>query len=214
MESMKILAVSDEENERVTELIQKPPFRDVELILSCGDLPYSYLEYLVTMGNVPLAYVPGNHDPAYRPNDARTFAEGCLYLDGKTAKVNGLLLAGLGGSIRYRLGENQYSQAEMYLRVWRLLPALLLNRIVHGRWLDILITHSPPFGIHDEPGSAHEGFRAFNWLLRLTRAPYHFHGHVHFTFPNLNSNPFRYASTSVISAFPYRLMEIQPPFAP
>ncbi|MFN3742827.1 MAG: metallophosphoesterase [Anaerolineales bacterium] len=214
MKRVKILAVSDEENERVTTLIREPPFCNAALILGCGDLPYSYLEYLVTMLNVPLAYVPGNHDPAYHARDPSTFAEGCINLDGRVARVNGLLLAGLGGSIRYRPGENQYTQGEMFLRVWRLLPSLLLNRIFHHRWLDIFITHSPPFGIHDQPGTAHEGFRAFNWLLRLTSVPYHFHGHFHFTLRNLSPNTTRYGATLVVNAFPYRLMEVTLPFAP
>jgi uncharacterized protein len=44
-------------------------FNEIELILGCGDLPYPYLENLLTFLNVPLMYVPGNHDPAY--NDRR-----------------------------------------------------------------------------------------------------------------------------------------------
>jgi len=55
-------------------------FGDVELVLSCGDLPYYYLEYIVSMLNVPLLYVHGNHDapPEYQPlavvRPARTVA--------------------------------------------------------------------------------------------------------------------------------------------
>ncbi len=189
---MKILAISDEENERVYQLIGKPPFDGIELILGCGDLPYSYLEYLVTLTNVPLAYVPGNHDPAYRPSDPQTFAEGCLHLDGKVEQINGLILVGLGGSIRYRNGVNQYTQFEMFIRVWRLTPRLLLNRIFAHRWADILVTHAPPFGI--------------NWLLRLTQPRYHLHGHFHFTQRNLSPSITQYGPTQVINVFPYRLL--------
>lgn len=203
---MKILAISDEENERVYQLIGKPPFDGIDLILGCGDLPYSYLEYLVTLTNVPLAYVPGNHDPAYRPSDPQTFAEGCLHLDGKVREVNGLILVGLGGSIRYRDGVNQYTQLEMFVRVWQLLPRLLLNRLFAHRWADILVTHAPPFGIHDEPGTAHEGFRAFNWLLRLTQPRYHLHGHFHFAQRNLSPFITQYGPTQVINVFPYHLL--------
>src|SRR5215471_15859877 len=38
-----------------------------DLILSCGDLPFEYLENLVTRAGVPLLYVLGNHDPDPRP---------------------------------------------------------------------------------------------------------------------------------------------------
>jgi Icc-related predicted phosphoesterase len=52
----------------------------------------------------------------------------------------------------------------MAQKVWRLTPALLMNRVSCGRYLDILITHAPPFGIHDGTDRAHRGFEA---LLRL-----------------------------------------------
>ncbi len=211
---MRVLAISDEENERVYSLIGKAPFEKIALIVSCGDLPYSYLEYLVTLSQAPLVYVPGNHDPRYRSQDPLTYAEGCLNLDGQVERVQGLLLAGLGGSIRYRPGVNQYTQEEMFLRVWKLVPRLLLNRIVFHRWLDILVTHAPPFGIHDEAGTAHEGFRAFNWLLRLTRASYHLHGHFHANWSNLRSSMTRYGATQVVNVFPYRMLELHVPFAP
>ena len=37
-----------------------------------------------------------------------------------------------------------YSEPEMRRQVARLLPPLLINRVRHGRFLDILVTHSPP----------------------------------------------------------------------
>jgi uncharacterized RDD family membrane protein YckC len=35
-----------------------------DLVVSCGDLPWDDLERIVDVANVPLVYVPGNHDPA------------------------------------------------------------------------------------------------------------------------------------------------------
>jgi len=61
--SVKILAISDQVIDRMYSLLPSGHFKDVELILGCGDMPYSYLEYIVTMLNVPMYYVPGNHDP-------------------------------------------------------------------------------------------------------------------------------------------------------
>lgn len=43
--------------------------RDVDVVISCEDLCCEYLDYLVSMLNVPLLYVPGNHDndlPSFR----------------------------------------------------------------------------------------------------------------------------------------------------
>ncbi len=208
---MKILAVSDQVVERVYELAAQGHFRDANLILGCGDLPYTYLEYLVSMLNVPMFYVPGNHDPLYDPKFASTRAEGGSNLDLRRARVKGLLLAGFGGSIRYRPdGVNQHSQAEAYLRAAQLMPGLFWNRIRYGRFLDILITHSPPLGIHDdETGQAHRGLRAINWILRWARPRYHFHGHTHFYRQNLSPSVTQFGPTTIMNVFPYKVIEIE-----
>ena len=39
----------------------------------------------------------------------------------------------------------------------RLTPQLLWNRQRYGRYLDVLVTHSPPFGVHDRPDLPHYG---------------------------------------------------------
>lgn len=66
---MKVLAVSDHVVDAVYSGCANGRFDDVDLAISCGDLSYSYLEYIVTLLNVPCFYVHGNHDhPEYRAN--------------------------------------------------------------------------------------------------------------------------------------------------
>jgi Icc-related predicted phosphoesterase len=155
-------------------------------------------------------YVPGNHDPHENPRIVSTRAEGGSNLDLKCMAAKGLLLAGFGGSIRYHPdGINQYSQAEAYWRVVRLIPGLLWNRIRYGRALDILITHSPPFDIHDEKTQAHRGLKAINWILRWARPRYHFHGHTHFYRRNLESAVTQLGPTTIMNIFPYKVIEIE-----
>jgi len=72
---MKILALSDQVEERVYNLAGQGYFQEIGLILGCGDLPYSYLEYLVSVLNVPMFYVPGNHDPENNPRFVSTRAK-------------------------------------------------------------------------------------------------------------------------------------------
>lgn len=207
---MKVLAVSDQVVERIYTLTGQGYFQGVDLILGCGDLPYTYLEYLVSMLNVPMFYIPGNHDPAYDPKFSSSRAEGGVNLDLKRAHAKGLLLAGFGGSIRYRPdGVNQYTQVEAYLRAWQLLPGLLLNRLRYRRALDVLITHSPAFGIHDEETQAHRGLRAINLILRWARPRYHFHGHTHFFRRNLEPSATQWGSTMSMNVFPYKVIEVQ-----
>jgi Icc-related predicted phosphoesterase len=206
---VKILAVSDQVVERVYTLASTGQFHEVEFILGCGDLPYAYLEYLVTVLNKPMYYVPGNHDPEYNPRNSMTQTEGASNLDLRLARVKDTLIGGFGGCIRYRPdGVNQYTQSEAYGRAYRLLPGLLLNRIKHGRALDILISHSPPFRIHDEETQAHTGLRALNWLLRIAKPRFHFHGHTHFFRQNLAQSETIVGSTKIVNVFPYKVIEI------
>lgn len=206
---VKLLAVSDQVVERVYTLATSGHFKDVELILGCGDLPYTYLEFLVTILGKPLYYVPGNHDPQDDPRDDRSRAEGGSNLDLKTACRENILIGGFGGSVRYRPdGLNQYTQAEACLRAFRMSPRLLINRFRHGRALDILISHSPPSGIHDDNDKPHHGLNALNWLIRFARPRLHLHGHTHFYRSNLADRETRSGSTRIINVYPYRVIEI------
>ena len=208
---MKILTVSDEVVDRLYNLCSSGHFSEIEVILGCGDLPYSYLENLLTMLNIPLFYVPGNHDPIYNPENSLTRVEGGSNLDLKLVQFKKLLIGGFGGSVRYRPdGTNQYSHTEAYFRAFRMLPGLLLNRLRYGRALDILITHSPPFGIHDDETRAHQGLKAINWLLGVAQPRYHFHGHTHFQRGNLSPSESTHNGTQVINVFPYKIIEISP----
>jgi len=206
---VKILAVSDEVVERLYSLCDTGHFNDIELIIGCGDLSYSYLENMVTFLNVPLLYVPGNHDPEYRQSDPRTYAEGGSNLDLKLLRAKTFLIGGLGGSVRYRPdGTNQHSQSEAYFRAFKMLPRLLLNRIQYGRFMDILITHSPPFGIHDNDTEAHTGLKAINWLIQIAKPRYHLHGHTHFYRNNLETPETNHKGTRIINVHPYKVLDV------
>jgi uncharacterized protein len=206
---MKILALSDQVVERVYTLSTSGHFRNVKLIFGCGDMPYEYLEYLVTILNVQMFYVPGNHDPLYNLRHEDSWAKGGINLDLKIVRLNKFLIGGFGGSIRYRPdGINQHTQSEAFIRALRLLPRLLLNRMQYGRALDILISHSPPFGIHDDSDSAHQGLKALNWLIRIARPRYLFHGHTHLYKRNLENTEMTIGITKIINVYPYKTIEV------
>lgn len=206
---MKILAVSDQIIERLYSSSVKETYPDISMIIGCGDLSYHYLEFLTTVYNIPLFYVPGNHDPAYS-NKANARVAGGDNLDGEIIYSKGLLLSGLGGSIRYqRHTPNQYSQSEMYRRVWRLLPKLFIQRLRYRRRLDIFIAHSPPDGIHDDDDPAHQGMRALNLLIRWAKPRYFLHGHTIFYRQNLKSHITIYQGCQVVNVYPYRILDIE-----
>jgi Icc-related predicted phosphoesterase len=207
---MKILAVSDQVIDRLYSTAVKEAYPDIGMVIGCGDLPYPYLEFLASIFNVPMFYVPGNHDPAYKPDEPSCCAQGGLNLDGQVIHAKGLLLAGLGGSIRYPPGNsNQYSQREMFLRVYRLLPKIFISRRKHKRALDILVTHSPPAGIHDDDDPTHRGLRALNSLLDWAKPRFMLHGHTVFYRQNLQSHVTRYGATDIVNDYPFRIFEIE-----
>jgi Icc-related predicted phosphoesterase len=82
-----------------------------------------------------------------------------------------------------------------------------MNKLLHGRYLDILVTHAPPLGIHDKPDRCHTGFRAFVTLMDRFRPRYLVHGHVHVYSPK---EPIEtvYGDTTVLNAYGYRVFEI------
>ena len=196
---MKILALSDEVVPFIYSPVVRERFGDVGLIVGCGDLPVAYLEYVVTQLNVPLVYVPGNHDPD------EYIVQGGQAIDGRWMKIDGVSVGGLGGSQRYKpVGKHQYTDQEMLGRAAR----LLLTSRMAGRHIDVLVTHSAPLGIHDAPDLVHTGFRAFHTFLRTGKPRLMLHGHTH-VLRNLETTITALYQTQVINVFPYRLVELE-----
>ncbi|RCK76370.1 MAG: hypothetical protein ANABAC_0521 [Anaerolineae bacterium] len=177
---MRILAVSD----TVLDYLYSPQisnrFLKVDLVISCGDLPYYYPEYLTSLLNASLYFIRGNHDrSADTPLQPHPAPLGGVDLHLRSVNHAGLILAGVEGSIRYKEGPFMYSQSEMWLHVFRLLPALWINKLRYGKFIDVFVTHAPPFGIHDQTDYAHQGIRAFRWFDQVFQPAYHLHGHIH-----------------------------------
>ncbi|MDR0554154.1 MAG: metallophosphoesterase [Treponema sp.] len=189
---MKILCVSDQIDPLVYSSAIRERFADVDLVLSAGDLPLDYLEFIVSSLNKPVFFVFGNHNlEEYRYythgdlgfesgwESINRHASGAVHIGSKVKREGRLLIAGLGGSMRYNRAENQYTNFQMYLEIFKLIPRLVFNRIFRGRFLDILLTHASPEGIHDLPDPCHRGFRAFLWFMRVFKPKYLIHGHIH-----------------------------------
>ncbi len=188
---VRVLAVSDVVDEVLCADITR--VRDAELILACGDLPFDYLSSLMNRLDVPLVFVPGNHDPdvsGYRLSRAGLplraglparppWPDGAINADGRVVDVLGLRIAGLGGSPRYSDGPNQYTGRQQGRRARRLAAAARLRRPRSAtRTVDILLTHAPPRGVGDGPDPPHQGFPILNAVTRWLRPALLLHGHV------------------------------------
>ncbi len=208
---MKILTVSDTVERRVYNIKAKEYFPDIDLILSCGDLPIYYLEFLVTIFNVPLYYVFGNHHtkPMITAHGEEVKVPGgCIDIDNRIVEYNGLLIAGFEGCMRYNNGEKQYTDFEMWRKIQRLKPQLWKNKLFRKRPVDIVITHAPPFGIHDKPDLCHRGFKGFRNLIEKYQPRYFIHGHTH-RYNMRDEWKTCHQNTTVINTCGYRVLEIE-----
>ena len=207
--SAKILTISDIVSQPLYNSSIKERFEGLDFIVSCGDLPYYYLEYIVSMLNIPLFFVHGNHDVdvEYGLHGKKIAPAGGVNLNRVVINHKGYLLAGVEGCIRYRKGPFMYTQSEMWLNVFGLIPGLLYNRLVYGRYVDIFVGHAAPAGIHDKQDFAHQGVKAFRWLIKVFKPQVFLHGHIHIYNPKEPTLTF-VDSTRVINTYGYREITI------
>lgn len=202
---MKILAISDTVEPVLYGSSLSSYAGGVEAVVSCGDLPFEYLEYVVTFSGAPLYYVRGNHDPA---EDAKA-PEGCEPLDGRVVNVDGVALAGLSGSRWYSGGPNQYTERAMRRRSYVLSAKIALGAIRGRGRPDIFVTHAPPRGLGDREDPAHEGFGAFLPLIDRHEPPLWLHGHVHLYGPESGSRRVtNRGETRVVNVYGHQLLTV------
>lgn len=214
-----MLAVSDEVDAALS--TDLTPVRGVELILACGDLPFEYLGYLMDGLDVPLVFVPGNHDPdvsGYTQSragihlraglpESPPWPPGAVNADGRVVTVAGLRIAGLGGSVRYSDGPNQYTEREQTRRARR-----LVRRAHRPPWrrrpIDVLMAHAPPRGHGDGDDPPHRGFEAVGRLAERLAPPVLLHGHIH---PYGQDQPDRtLGRTLLVNVVPRRIVTVEP----
>jgi Icc-related predicted phosphoesterase len=201
---MRILLLSDTESKYIWDHFDAERFEDIELVISCGDLKSEYLSFIATMIKAPVFYVHGNHDTNY-VNDP---PGGCDSIEDRLIVYKGLRIVGLGGCRKYShhpiysFPPYQYTEKQMEKRIRKLRFKLYLNK-----GFDILVTHSPPFGIGDSTDACHTGFKAFLPLLDKYKPRYMFHGHMHLNYGRAKRT-IDYNGTTIVDAYQYHIMDI------
>ncbi len=226
---MKILCVSDQIDPLVYSNSAKERYKDIDLVLCAGDLPMEYIDYIVSTLNLPTYFVFGNHNLSefghYHAVSTRNakktrgpydmaYSHGAVYAGFKVLRdfsfgKKPLLLAGATGSIRYNNGLAQYTNFGMAFRLFKMIPALLYNRIRYGRWLDIFLTHSPPLGIHDKKDPCHTGFACYRWFLKKFKPAYMVHGHIHL-YDMQSVRVSQYHDTVIVNAYSQYIIDFIP----
>jgi predicted phosphodiesterase len=202
---VKILTISDTvmpQLENAANLRRR--YSDIDLIVSCGDLPVAYIDFIATILGKPLLYVRGNHDEQYTETPP-----GGINLHNRFFEYKGVSFVGLEGSIKYNRGKIQYTQLEMHRMVVGLAPHLRYRRWRYGHGVDVFVTHSPPAGIHDGEDYPHKGFQSFLNFMRWYRPRYLWHGHVH-TWDRRNVVKTQYHDTLVMNINPYMVIDVEP----
>lgn len=220
---MKILCISDETDPLIYSEHITTRYGDVDLVLSAGDLPLKYYEFIISMLNKPLYFVFGNHNQEYlhqylsnNQSPSEAFHQqvvglqpfGGEFVDGRVRydKRNKLIIAGLGGSMRYNNGDHQFTDFQMFLRIMKMIPRMIFNQIVRGRYVDVLLTHAPPLGLGDGIDLPHKGFSSLLVFMKWFKPAYLLHGHVHLV--DFNANRVHlFRQTKVINIFRNYLLE-------
>ena len=195
---MKILLLADTEDPALWDYFSPDRVKGYDLILAAGDLKAEYLTFLVTMSNLPVFYVHGNHNAAYDHYPP----EGCECIDDRLVTYRGLRILGLGGSARYSREPYQYTEREMRRRIARLRFA-----VWKARGVDIVLTHCPPKGYGEADDYAHRGFEAFLPMLDRWEPKALVHGHVHMTYGDIKRE-LPYGETRIINAYQRYTLEI------
>ncbi len=196
---MRILVLADERSKFLYDYYEPERLKDIDLIISCGDLKPEYLSFFVTLCNVPLLYVRGNHDGIYE----QTPPDGCICVEDDIYVYKGIRILGLGGSMEYIPGaKNQYTERQMRRRVQK-----LAFKLWRHRGFDILVSHAPAYHVNDLEDLPHRGFRIFRTLMEKYEPAFFFHGHVHSNYSRYFKRQDTFGKTTVINAYDHYIVE-------
>ena len=180
----KFLCVSDIEIlADMEEDFLKQRFKDIDFIMSAGDVSNNYLDYLVSVLNKDLICVNGNH--TYNRDCPIEFAK---VINGKFIKYKGLRILGLDGSKVYSFQEHQYSESQMKMKI-------LKNIFFLRKGVDIVLSHASPEGI-------------FHKVIQHFKPKLWIHGHIHLS-NFMNYQDTIVGDTMVSNTFGYRIFTIE-----
>jgi len=225
---VKILCISDNTDQLIYSRNAGERYKDVDFVISAGDLPLTYYDYIATVLKKDIFWVYGNHNlEEFERNmhitracaDASSMRElvaeeftlpifSGSFCDGKVIhdREHDIIIAGLGGSFLYNKGMSQYTENQMRLRIARMTPRLIANKQRYGRYCDILLTHAAPYGIGDGKDLCHRGFESFLSFMDMFSPKYLLHGHVHLydeNAPRIRT----YKNTTVINVYKNFLLD-------
>jgi hypothetical protein len=173
-----ILAIADRPPKTsIPEILNTNP---IDVVITLGDLDLVQIIELAHITSIPKLGVYGNHC------SGNYFADlGIKNMHLQTFEHKGLIFGGFEGSVRYK--NDPY--AKMYTQEE---AEVLLKNLPY---VDVLICHSPPFGINDESDPAHQGFKSLRKYIEEKKPKYLLHGH---TYPTEHTLITKFLDTEII----------------
>lgn len=163
MNSLKVLAIADLHYWEECE-IRRIDGLEYDCCCLLGDIPEDAINAIKKRVNKPIFGVLGNHDTY------STLANCGIQNIGKTSvTVNGVVLAGMSGSHRYKFGEMypMLTQAESILEAALVPPC------------DILISHDTAFHAMKRRDKAHCGLKGISKYIKTCKPKLNIFGHYH-----------------------------------
>lgn len=155
---LKIFAFSDIHSPDSFRMAELNP-QDFDLVVTLGDIPRDTLDYILFMSKTLTSLgVLGNHDP-------KEIIE-LNNIHCKVVEFKGIKIGGFGGSLKYKDEPNHYTEKEAAKKIQKM------------PYVDIFISHSPPYSTSDQNDPVHCGFKAFDDYIELKRPRYWLHGHL------------------------------------
>lgn len=193
------MVLADHESKLLYDYYDPERMKDIDLIISCGDLSADYLSFFATLCHAPVLYVRGNHDKKY----ATKPPEGCICIEDDIFLFEGIRILGLGGSMRYiPQAPNQFTERQMKKRLKKLRYKLWRNK-----GFDILVSHAPAYQVNDLEDLPHRGFAVFRTLMEKYEPKFFFHGHIHANYSRDFKRQDQFGKTTVINAYDFYVIE-------
>lgn len=171
---MRLICLADTHNQHFDIAIPEG-----DILLHAGDCTdggtrnetENFLEWFSSQPHKHKILVPGNHDFYFeKPENLKKVPENIHLLIDKGVEIEGLQL--WGSPVTPGIGNWAFNRerGKDIKKHWNLIPDTT----------DILITHTPPYGILDEIGSGLKlGCEELSEILEIVQPKHHLFGHIH-----------------------------------
>lgn len=225
---MKILAVADKESSTLLNWIElaEPHLKLIDLIVSCGDLPKDYLEFISTSLGKQLVYVRGNHDTMHRWGvkkfeNSHSLLQGPIFeetleefhdLHDRLFYFQDWVIIGFEGSLWYNGEGPQYHEEEMFKILRQVEQRLRVRKVKDWFYRSpkkiIVVSHTPPCDVHDAHDLCHRGFECFHHLIHYFSPMLWIHGHT--STENLTQIQMdQEENTTIINSYEYKFIVLE-----